>query len=956
MEIIVEPNNGEKVIKKLYQQKAPVNGLILGVIQKKDVKIRGCARDTKRFLQCCFNNQGNLFACRSNTGDIYVVDLFLNTYWFLGNAESPTLIKFSRSKENELYVANKCGEINVINVNGGNVIASLIGHRNPIKFISFSSEFYCVTTSDSEGIIWDLRDNTKVQILNLNKGFNLNFLMFLPLTNHILSCLYNDTMQIWQNGSWKYLSSINLEGWKNHSIKNVVFTNNGLTAVMAGYLPNFILYSLTFQKVTKTITLPEYILSVKKIKMAPSNFEWKCNKTLVILSGQGVVYFYDLEFEKVTGKLVGDCEIVEFSLSPKSYCMTVILSTGTIFLYNISQYIESEKSAQCACPKDVKKRKINPKPCGINIANVQSEICSLLPMDKLKLILREYGEYPKHHRLIIWEHILQLPNNSKQYNNIINHITLVSFPELNKTYPLISEQNLKNLRILLNNLVTWCPFFANVTYLPVFVFPFQRVFQNKPMQCFETAATIILNWCQHWFEYYPLPPINVLSIVENLLFEHDLELLTHISSHKIKANLYVWPLLETAFSEVLTEKEWTQFWDHVITNETSFLLCAAASYNIAQRSSILTLTAEDEFTFFYHNQNAVDVKKLISKTYWILDKTCVKLHPRQYFDDFRGIKTDGYPVFNDYPKTVVEFEASHMNVIGKELKESKCFEEMIVKEKIKEWQNLVEYEKKDIENERREAMEKACMERVLQEQEKVNVQHRKLDNLRRSLMAEEKNIMDYSLGKLKSINDKEQTRKMEFLMGNIQLGEIAGKRKFNQAEQELLCRYSDILKHKYTIAEMFLNDPLPSTNVESIVLQEHQRELGRDVDKFRKRMQNKEDLETLNLTTGLLTIEQTIRKVEDELVDELTQKYKNCDPRADKRLLQLEAETKDLEKDIKQLLRTVKKSDSSENKQRRKKKIRSIEDVVASREAGLTLRSKRLVDGEECNIIFSRNK
>lgn len=42
------------------------------------------------------------------------------------------------------------------------------------------------------------------------------------------------------------------------------------------------------------------------------------------------------------------------------------------------------------------------------------------------------------------------------------------------------------------------------------------------------CAIFTVNWCQHWFEYFPNPPLNVLSMVENALAHHDKELLQHL--------------------------------------------------------------------------------------------------------------------------------------------------------------------------------------------------------------------------------------------------------------------------------------------------------------------------------------------------------------------------------------------------------------------------------------------
>lgn len=35
------------------------------------------------------------------------------------------------------------------------------------------------------------------------------------------------------------------------------------------------------------------------------------------------------------------------------------------------------------------------------------------------------------------------------------------------------------------------------------------------------------NWCQHWFEFFPNPPVNILGMVENILVHHDKRLMEH---------------------------------------------------------------------------------------------------------------------------------------------------------------------------------------------------------------------------------------------------------------------------------------------------------------------------------------------------------------------------------------------------------------------------------------------
>lgn len=51
----------------------------------------------------------------------------------------------------------------------------------------------------------------------------------------------------------------------------------------------------------------------------------------------------------------------------------------------------------------------------------------------------------------------------------------------------------------------------------------------------------LVNWCQHWFEFFPNPPINVLGIIENLLAHHDKELLQHLMNYNITSQVKLKP-------------------------------------------------------------------------------------------------------------------------------------------------------------------------------------------------------------------------------------------------------------------------------------------------------------------------------------------------------------------------------------------------------------------------------
>lgn len=176
---------------------------------------------------------------------------------------------------------------------------------------------------------------------------------------------------------------------------------------------------------------------------------------------------------------------------------------------------------------------------------------------------------------------------------------------------------------------------------------------------------ITVNWCQYWFEYFPLPPVNILGMIENILLEHNPILLSHFTKYDVTSKEYAWPLLQTVFSEVLTAKDWLILWDHILTNEPSFFLFAAVAFNLINSTIVLKINITSDIEQFYHQQNLIDIKKLISKTYYLLNNTSEKNHPRQYLNYFAPIEIGVYPHFTGYPTATQSFpEKSKVNKIG----------------------------------------------------------------------------------------------------------------------------------------------------------------------------------------------------------------------------------------------------------------------------------------------------
>lgn len=141
-------------------------------------------------------------------------------------------------------------------------------------------------------------------------------------------------------------------------------------------------------------------------------------------------------------------------------------------------------------------------------------------------------------------------------------------------------------------------------------------------------------------------------MIENCFCENDPQLLAFLTEKNVTAQIYAWPMLETAFSEVLSSKDWCILWDHIISNEPAFFLIVPVAYNIICRTLLSRLNTLEEFQTFYHTPNPIGIKKLISKTYSLLKNTSEDKHPRKYLKDVVPLPPDCYPVFENFPKNM----------------------------------------------------------------------------------------------------------------------------------------------------------------------------------------------------------------------------------------------------------------------------------------------------------------
>lgn len=203
-------------------------------------------------------------------------------------------------------------------------------------------------------------------------------------------------------------------------------------------------------------------------------------------------------------------------------------------------------------------------------------------------------------------------------------------------------------------------YFFFVCHYLIYIYILKYLFQKDQLFALELTLSILVNYCQKWFEYHPLPPLNILGITENILLRADPQLLNVFCERNITSIEYAWPLLQTTMSEVLSGDEWLILWDHLLSFQkpTLFLMCVIA-YSIYSRNIIIsTLQTTEDLKRFYKTQGHVKAKELLKIAQHLDKEIPYRLHPNRYLrNKLIQLPEEGpYPplILEGYPKFVVE--------------------------------------------------------------------------------------------------------------------------------------------------------------------------------------------------------------------------------------------------------------------------------------------------------------
>ncbi|NXG78465.1 TBC31 protein, partial [Baryphthengus martii] len=742
--------------------------------------VKGYHSKTIHFLNVAFDSSGDSLLAGDHQGNIYVFDLNGNRFNLVQRTmQACTALAFNLRRKTEFLVALADYSIKCFDTETKELVSWMKGHDSSVSSISVhGSGRYAITTSTDTAQLWDLDTFQRKRKLNVRQSVGIQKVFFLPMSNTILSCFKDSSVFAWEFDTLhcKYQLPTPVEG-SVLLYKIFAVTRDGRIFVAGGKSNHLHLWCLESKQLIRIIQMPAKVRAVRHLEFLPDSFDGGSNQVLGVLSQDNIMRFINIE----TCKLLFDIGSYEegistAAISPNGRYIASVMENGSLNLYSVQALTQErnkppppefkvvEDWSKCTSeankltmrvtsgrseqPWKSKGSKIQTRllkmQVNTSLENKENELPGGLNKKRLRALLEGFGEYPAKYRMFVWRSLLQLPENHGAFSSLIDKGTHSAFVNIQNEYPIKSRKLLRVLQRTLSALAHWSAIFAEMPYIPLLAFPFVKLFQNNQLICFEVVATVVVNFCQHWFEYFPNPPVNVLSMMENVLAHHDKELLQHLIKYSVTSQVYAWPLLETLFSEVLTREEWLKVFDNIFSNHPSYFLMIVVAYIICSRAPLLHCNQTADFEYFFHHRNNLDINVVIKKAYHLMEATPLDIHPQRMLDDFIPLTKGQYPVFNKYPELIVDYQTQEWERIRQDeieyLRERQLAHALEAKAQEQKAEDEAWHRKQELLREAEEQRKKV----LLEEEKKLAEQRQRLAAVQRELKLKELQFLDAS--------------------------------------------------------------------------------------------------------------------------------------------------------------------------------------------------------------------
>ncbi|OQR83047.1 hypothetical protein ACHHYP_15167 [Achlya hypogyna] len=678
--------------------------------------------EAARFRCVAFSATGDVFAGVDEKGRVFAFFPTRNRYALVCHLGTPVVAcAFSPQQRAELLVTCEDGSVRCVNVATKALVSTLRGHRQVPSCVSFQRPGQLALTSSRDAVIlWDSADWTRFRTLNAGPG--VEAAQFVGHGELVAVCFCDDSILMWELSSLALQYQFRLPDYEHPpGLKRFCVSDSCRAVIASGQSPFIYVWEFESQTLIRIIELPATVRRVVQHAFVP------CTSTIIsVLGDDGQLNFLNVSTPqpKVSLQIAHRAKaMTAFAMDAAGKYLVAATSDGCILLYDLDiaretasmvqgvrqradideHYLPTRSSIASAPLMDAlfgtaaKRPVVPPTPMpptpttpttpptpmppappvapvgGLSFADKKDVA---LQKRRLAQLLRSYELFPERYRMLAWRYLLELPDNADAFGALLAKGVHPAFLRLERQYPIQNQRLFRRLQRLLSAVAFWCPALGEVDYLPGLVFPFVKVCDNNDVMAFEVVATLLLHWGRDFLVRYPYPPLHVLRVLEKELERRDPQLFLHFVAHGVPAETFAWSLVASAFSQVLSRRDWLCLWDNLVTAfETPGKLWAAVlAFLQLSRGALLELATAAAIGAFFTQQHALDMRQLVD---W-MEQMEVPL-PAPEDPPLVPLPKGSYPPFRHYPTFVVDYQIQERNRIARDEEELAAKQALLAK-------------------------------------------------------------------------------------------------------------------------------------------------------------------------------------------------------------------------------------------------------------------------------------
>ncbi|KAH8401834.1 hypothetical protein KR009_008175 [Drosophila setifemur] len=787
----------------------------------------------------CFNELSNKLVVIDKRGNIFVFDFVSKRYWRLRFClAKATVIRPSPLHRSDYLVGDKMGQIYTIDVDNCTVSSRSEVGNAALEEISWGNNLKNPRTSNvlilygHEAVLVNLRSlKVSHQLEFDDQRYILKFAGFLPNSDQFFTCFSNDTLHVWSSHTLNtlrmaqpikarnrklrlmpavdILPEIALRGSDESDLEDDLafdcqeydisdgcllsycFTPDG-NKMGLSTLDNYLLILSTASfDLTKMFHLKDFVLSQMAFLPQP--------KERIVFGITGKSQAIMLDLANTDHKLIVQrSTAVSLCLSHDGKLLSITSRCGEVNVWSTCRLFNALQ-AQTRCLSQMKSVFKLPKTlpaCAVS-GCINQELRHLLKPDRLRAMLKEYGCYPEKYRFLIWTSLLDLPCNGSQFQELIKLGAPLMVRNQARKLKIHNDAQRRAVIKVWSCLAQWCKVLAHADFMPHLIYPFVKQLPKNGLVSFEVLASLILNHFQLWFEFHPLAPANYLAMCENLLQRYDEPLCKFYKSLEILPKDFAWPLLNTAFAEVLEEQQWLALWDNIVTEPSWFPVFLVVAYNLIERELIIRLPDKRSVLMFFHEQNPLDLTKLLSKARRLMCKCEPALHPQRFMKSFIPIPKGVYPKFLKYPSEWIEQQQEQAVSLIKHNQEIDARIRHLELEEVQIMERLENGLKQEEHARRVKEMEQLYQDTIHREQERISCQSKMLLTYQMEVRRRKSEVIT-------KLQESEQRRKVlemekdiDRLMHTIERERRRHNQQMQLAEDEIRNQEMELLAQRY---------------------------------------------------------------------------------------------------------------------------------------------------------------